>query len=86
MTPSRAVLMGKIVTFVFGFLLAGYNGTALYVWYRTGKVEILGSLEPGSFAPIYFAKVLIENGFFCLLGVLILLGALWPLLARRKQP
>ncbi len=86
MTPRRAVPKGKVVTFVFGFLLAGYNGTALYVWYRKGKVEILGSLEPSSFSPIYFAKVLIENGFFCLLGVLLLLGALWPLPARRKQP
>ena len=77
MTPRRAVFLGKVVTFVFGFLLAGYNGTALYVWYAKGKVEILGSLEPSSFAPVYFAKTLIEKGFFCLLGILLLLGALW---------
>jgi hypothetical protein len=86
MTPRRAVFVGKIVTFALGFLLAGYNGTALYVWYATGKVEILGSLESSSFAPIYFVKTLIENGFFCLLGILLLLGALWPLPTGSKQP
>lgn len=86
MTPRRAVFVGKIVTFALGFLLAGYNGTALYVWHTTGKVEILGSLEASASAPIYFAKTSIENGFFCLLGVLLLLGVLWPLPTGRKQP
>ncbi len=85
MAPRRAVIIGKCITFAIGFLLASYNGTALYVWYTTGKVEILGSLEPSSFAPTYFAKTLIEDGVFCLLGILLLVASLWPIPKFRKQ-
>jgi hypothetical protein len=85
MTPLRSVVVGKVVTFVLGFFLAGYNGTMLYVWYTAGKVEILGSLESSSFAPLYFTKTLIENGIFGLLGVGLLLIAILPLSLSKKR-
>jgi hypothetical protein len=74
MTPRRAVLVGILVTFVFGFFLAGYNGTAIYVWYKTGKLESLGSLEDSSSVPIYFAARLVMDFGGFLLGVVLLIA------------
>lgn len=75
MTPRRAVAVGIVVTFVFGFILAGYNGTALYIWYTAGRVEILGSLENSSFAPILYIRAVLQDVFGCVLGVLALVAA-----------
>jgi hypothetical protein len=65
MPPRRAVTVGTFVTFVPGFVLAGYNGTALYVWYTTGQVEMLGRLENSSYSPILYAKSLVEDLAAC---------------------
>jgi hypothetical protein len=76
MTPRRAFAVGIFVTFVFGFILAGYNGTALYVWYTTGQVEILGRLESrSSFPPILYGKALFQDALGCLLGICLLIAA-----------
>jgi hypothetical protein len=86
MTPRRAVAVGTIVTFALGLLLAGYNGTTLYVWYTTGKVEILGKLEHTSYAPIFFAKSFVENCFGCFIGVCLLIFAMFEAAVLLKSP
>jgi len=92
MTPRRAVAVGLWMTFVTGFILAGYNGTAIYVWYTTGKVEILGSLEDSSFVPPLFARALVQDFLGFLTGALLLICAAFAAPAfsksikNRKEP
>lgn len=73
MKPRRAVAIVMLITFVTGLILAGYNGTSIYVWYTTGKLEILGSLEDKGRFPLYFMLTLILNfgGFIVGLGLLV---------------
>ena len=67
--------MGIWVTFIAGFVLAGYNGTSIYVWYTTGQVEILGGLIGSSYAPIFFAKALVEDFIGFVVGLCLLIFA-----------
>ena len=91
MTPRRAVVVGIWITVVTGILLAGYNGTAVYVWYTTGKVEILGSLKDSSYSSILFSKALAQNFFGLAIGACLLIlvpfeiAAFVKALSRRKQ-
>jgi hypothetical protein len=93
MTPCRAVHVATCVTFVLGLILAGYNGTSIYMWWTTGKVEILGRLEDNSYALIFFfAKALGQNLFGFLIGICLLIFAILEVaflpkpLIKRKGP
>lgn len=94
MTPRRAVVVATWVTFVTGFVLAGYNGTSIYVWYTTGKVEILGGPHDNSYAPIFFAKALVQDYFGFLIGLCLLILAVFEIaalflskaLTKKKKP
>jgi len=91
MTPRRAVVVGICATFVTGFVLAGYGGTSIYVWYTTGKVEILGGLKDSSYAPILFGKALVRDFFEFAVGACLLILALFAVavfsksLSKRKE-
>ena len=57
--------------------MAGYSGTALYIWYTTGQAEILGKLVSSSYAPGLFKWSLGEIVFAFLVGVCLLITALY---------
>ena len=73
MTPRRAVEVGICVTFVIGIIFAGYNGTAIYVWGTTGKVEILGGLQDRAYSPFLYLKSLAQNFIGFAVGVFLLI-------------
>ena len=87
MTPRRAVVMGILVTFALGLVLAGYNGTSIYVWLTTGKVEVLGNLEGRSRLPLYFKTVIVRDFVGFLIGVCLLIGAIVEaaVLSRKRR-
>ncbi|CCE11492.1 hypothetical protein BRAS3843_700006 [Bradyrhizobium sp. STM 3843] len=92
MTPRRAVVIGIWVIVATGFILAGYNGAAIYIWYTTGKVELLGSLRDSSYSPILFSKALVQDFLGFAIGACLLVLAPFVIatflkaLGRRKQP
>jgi hypothetical protein len=92
MAPRRAVEVGICVTFVIGIILAGYDGTAIYVWYTTGKVEILGALHDRAYSPLLYSKSLAQNfsgfavGAFLLILVPFELAIFLKALRRRNAP
>lgn len=92
MTPRRAVEVGICVTFVIGIILAGYNGTAIYVWCTTGKVEILGGLHDRAYSPFLYSKSLAQNfigfavGAFLLILVPFGVATFSKALRRRNEP
>ena len=56
-----------------GIVLAGYNGTAIYVWFTTGKVEILGGLHDRTYSSFLYSKSLIQNFIGLAVGALLLI-------------
>jgi hypothetical protein len=85
MNRSRAVFIAILIAFVAGFILAGYNGTAIYIWHTTGKIEILGSLEDRPRVPIYFTMTLILNFGGFLIGVCLLIFAIAEFVVLSKS-
>lgn len=79
--------MGILVTFALGLVLAGYNGTSIYVWLTTGKVEVLGNLEGSSRLPLYFKTVIVRDFVGFLIGVCLLIGAIVEaaVLSRKRR-
>jgi hypothetical protein len=92
MTSRRAIEAGLIIVAATGILMAGYNGSALYVWYTTGNVEILGGLRDRAHAPFLYSKSLTQNfigfGFGAFLLILVPFRAVtfWKALRRRNEP
>lgn len=92
MTPRRAVEVGTCVTVIMGIVLAGYNGTAIYVWFATGKVEILGGLHDRDYSPLLYSNSLAQNfigfavGAFLLILVPFEVATFWKALRRKNQP
>jgi hypothetical protein len=86
MAPRRAVVVGIWITLVLGLVLAGYNGTSIYVWYATGNVEILGRLKDPSFGLFFFAKALFQDFFGFLIGVVLLIFAAVEVAILSKAP
>jgi len=90
MTPRRALIVGLWVTFVVGVILAGYNGTAIYVWHTTGKVQFLGRLRDSAFSPFLYTKSLTWNfiglafGAFVLILVPFRAVTFWKALRKSK--
>ena len=91
MTPRRAVVVALCVTFVVGFILAGYNGKAIYVWHTTGKVEVLGELHDRAYSSPLYAKSLVGNFIGFAVGTLILIlvpfrvATFWKAFRRRNE-
>lgn len=75
------------MTFVTGLVLAGYNGTSIYVWLTTGKVEVLGNLEDNSRLPLYFTTIVVRDFVGFLIGACLLIVAIVEatVLSRRSR-
>jgi hypothetical protein len=53
--------------------LAGYNGSAIYLWYTTGTVEILGGLHDRAYSSFLYSKSLVLNFIGFAVGVFLLI-------------
>ncbi|SIN87961.1 hypothetical protein SAMN05443247_00413 [Bradyrhizobium erythrophlei] len=80
------------MTVVIGIILAGYNGSAIYLWYTTRTVETLGGLHDRAYSPFLYSKSLVQNfigfavGAFLLILVPFRVATFWKALRRRNEP